>query len=174
MPFHLILWAMQISSVTFTATPREIFPGEAATLCYSGGHIRRASISPNQDMHPATRTNCVELHPIETTTYTLAGEDNQGREIRQFVTVHVKPSVRITQFYAYPGYLTRGERASVCYGVERAKEVWLIHPQRRKLDVSTNQCFPAAPRYTSRYTLSATGVDGRKVSISFTLRVGAK
>jgi len=47
-----------------------------------------------------------------------------------------KPEVRITQFYAQP-VLARGEKTSLCYGVENAKTV--------KLDPPVERVWPPSP-----------------------------
>ena len=78
--------------------------------------------------------------------------------------------VRILQFYASTGAVTKGERAVVCYGVENAREVKL-EPEVKKLEPSTNRCFSVTPASNTIYTLIAEGYDGQQVSASFAISV---
>lgn len=79
-------------------------------------------------------------------------------------------AVRIIQFYAGTGELTRGDRAVVCYGVLNARSVRL-EPEVEKLSPSPNRCLSIAPLSTTTYTLVAEGLDGARVSESFTVEV---
>ena len=80
-------------------------------------------------------------------------------------------AVKILQFYASSGVLTKGGKAILCYGVANAKAL-RIEPAVERLSLSPNRCFEIAPRTTTRYTLTAEGQDGRLVSESFVLRLG--
>jgi hypothetical protein len=79
---------------------------------------------------------------------------------------------KIAHFYASPGNLPRGERATVCYGVENTASVRL-EPPVEALTPSFNRCFQVSPTTTTEYTLTATSSDGKQVSQSFTISVGA-
>jgi hypothetical protein len=79
---------------------------------------------------------------------------------------------KIAHFYASPGNLPRGERATVCYGVENAATVRL-EPPVEILTPSFNRCFQVSPAATTEYTLTAASSDGRQTTQSFTITVGA-
>lgn len=80
--------------------------------------------------------------------------------------------VRITQFYATAPKLPRGEKETLCYGVENAKTVWLS-PPRRELTASAARCVEVNPVSTTTYTLSAEGSDGSPVTQEVTVDVGS-
>lgn len=71
--------------------------------------------------------------------------------------------VKITQFYASPGVIAKGESTTLCYGVEGAKQVRL-DPPVEELKPSLNRCFSVSPQTTTRFTLVAQGADGKEVS----------
>jgi len=79
-------------------------------------------------------------------------------------------SVAILRFYASPGVLVEGDRATVCYGVAKARSV-RIEPPVEALGPSLNRCIQVTPAEDTRYTLTAEGDDGRTVSESFTIQV---
>jgi type IV pilus biogenesis protein CpaD/CtpE len=81
------------------------------------------------------------------------------------------PPVRITQFYATPPQLSRGEKGLLCYGVENAKSVWLS-PPRRELSAALSRCIDIEPAQTTTYTLTAEG-DGRTARQDVTVTMGA-
>ena len=80
--------------------------------------------------------------------------------------------VKILQFYANVGALTRGEKALLCYGVENAKAVE-IKPMAEAVSPSPNRCIQIGPQHTTHYTLMAEGFDGRMTTQSLTLPVYA-
>jgi hypothetical protein len=77
---------------------------------------------------------------------------------------------KILQFYAYPGLLTEGERAALCYGVAEAAAI-TIEPGIGAVPPSTNTCLSISPQSDTRYTLTARGHDGASTTASFVLRV---
>jgi hypothetical protein len=78
--------------------------------------------------------------------------------------------VRITHFSASAGDLVEGEKATLCYGVVNARSV-RMEPHVEDLAPSPNWCLPIAPRTDTRYTLTAEGLDGRRVTESFLVEV---
>ena len=78
---------------------------------------------------------------------------------------------RITQFYATPAALARGEKALLCYGVENARTVWLS-PPRQELSAALARCVEAAPSATTTYTLTAEGAGGQSATQQLTVAVG--
>jgi hypothetical protein len=86
-------------------------------------------------------------------------------------TVGAKPGpVRILQFYASVGSLTKGDKALLCYGVENAKAV-RISPMLQGVYPSPKRCVEIVPEHTTHYTLLAEGYDGKVAAQSVTLAV---
>ncbi|MEX2260821.1 MAG: hypothetical protein WD696_02660 [Bryobacteraceae bacterium] len=78
---------------------------------------------------------------------------------------------RITQFYASPPNIGRGEKTLLCYGVESAKSVSLTPPEETVWPAAT-RCFDVSPSATATYTLTAEDSQGRKASQAVTVTVG--
>lgn len=85
--------------------------------------------------------------------------------------VKTAPAVRITQFYASPPEVARGEKALLCYGVENAKAVSLS-PPARELSAALSRCVDVEPEATTTYTLTAEGEGGPQKQ-EVTVKVGA-
>jgi hypothetical protein len=84
-----------------------------------------------------------------------------------------RPPVRILQFYASVGILTRGQAAQLCYGVENARAV-RISPSLDDIYPSPGRCVEILPEHTTHYLLTAEGFDGHVATQSFTLAVEAE
>jgi hypothetical protein len=82
------------------------------------------------------------------------------------------PLPKITQFYASPATLQRGDKGTLCYGVENAVEVW-IFPPRQILTPSLSRCIEVAPATTTTYRLTAQGADTQTVTQDVTVEMGA-
>lgn len=80
--------------------------------------------------------------------------------------------LKITEFYASPPELARGEKTLLCYGVEHAKSVWLS-PPRQELFPSPNRCIEVTPEKTTTYTLTAQNDRGQSATQAVTISVGA-
>jgi hypothetical protein len=79
---------------------------------------------------------------------------------------------RITQFYATPARVSRGEKALLCYGVENAAVVWM-EPPRHELPASRSRCVEISPAADTLYKLTAEGTDGKVVTRELRVTVGA-
>src|SRR5580700_9994345 len=73
--------------------------------------------------------------------------------------------VKITQFYAADPKIPKGLKGSLCYGVEHASKVELT-PAVDDVWPSPTRCIEIAPKQSTRYTLTAYGDDGSRVSQS--------
>jgi hypothetical protein len=78
---------------------------------------------------------------------------------------------KITQLYASPAEVPRGEKSLLCYGVENAKTVTLSPPQR-ELSAAISRCVDIEPTATTTYTLTAAG-DGGTTRQDVTVTIGA-
>lgn len=76
----------------------------------------------------------------------------------------------ILHFYAQPGFLRRGEKATLCYGASNAARIKL-EPPVEPVWPSANRCFEIAPRRTTTYTLTIESTAGETKSASFEMRV---
>lgn len=81
------------------------------------------------------------------------------------------PPVKITQFYANPPSIPKGEKALLCYGVESAASV-RIEPPVEKLSPALTRCFEVTPNAPTTYTLIAEGRNGGAARQSITVDVG--
>jgi hypothetical protein len=80
-------------------------------------------------------------------------------------------TVKITQFYASPPVVPKGEKALLCYGVENAKAVW-IEPAVEKLNPALTRCIEVTPAKTTSYTLTAEDSKGATVRQKASIQVG--
>jgi hypothetical protein len=78
----------------------------------------------------------------------------------------------ITQFYASPPSIAKGEQALLCYGVENATALRLS-PAVEKVWPAPTRCIEVRPSETTTYTLSADDGLGRSTSKSVAVTVGA-
>lgn len=69
-------------------------------------------------------------------------------------------AVKITQFYASPVVIPKGTSGSLCYGVENAAKV-MLQPAVDEVWPSPSRCVQIRPDKDTRYTLTATGADGK-------------
>ena len=85
----------------------------------------------------------------------------------------VKPKaapVKILHFYAASYQVMKGERTTLCYGVENAKSV-RIEPPVEQLKPGYNRCFQVTPQHSVSYRLVAEGSEGSTSSQSVKIEV---
>ena len=75
-------------------------------------------------------------------------------------TKKTTPKVQITGFYTSPGAIPKGGVGNLCYGVESASKVELDPPVAEVWPAQT-RCLEIKADGPSKYTLKATGADGR-------------
>lgn len=78
--------------------------------------------------------------------------------------------LKILQFYAVPGAIKRGDHATVCYGVNEAKNV-RIDPPVEDVHPAMSHCLQVSPKKTTEYKLTADDGKGHTVTQSFVLQV---
>lgn len=81
-------------------------------------------------------------------------------------------TARIVQFYSRDPVLPKGEKTVLCYGVDNAKTVRLDPPVDRVWPAQS-RCIEIAPTQNTTYTLTAAGEDGKEVSKTTELKIGA-
>ncbi len=100
----------------------------------------------------------------------LVRQEREARKYLPYLDEDNDGKVKITQFYAGSGELTRGERAVVCYGVRNAVAVRL-DPPVEPVKPAMNRCFAVSPTEQTTYRLTAEGADGGITNAEFTLHV---
>ena len=88
----------------------------------------------------------------------------------EFERVYGGNALKIVQFYARDGELSRGEKTLLCYGVINA---WLVRikPPVGDAQPALNRCFEISPLETTTYTLTAQGAKGASAASLVTVRV---
>ena len=86
-------------------------------------------------------------------------------------TPETATELKITQFYATTPQLQRGEKETLCYGVENATKV-SISPPQQDLAPSRSRCFDVAPAQNTVYRLTAESADGKSVSQEVAVQIG--
>lgn len=79
-------------------------------------------------------------------------------------------SVKVLNFYVYPGVISRGGHSTMCYGVANAKRVEMAPPVDG-IWPSVSRCLNVSPKQTTTYTLTAFDDAGHKASESATIEV---
>ena len=110
-------------------------------------------------------------HGPSATQPTAAAREQQRRN-EEFLKTYGGKAVRILQFYSADGYLIEGDSATICYTVVNARTVRL-DPPLPGAGVAFNRCLEDHPEKTTRYTLTAEGLDGSAVSESFVIQAKA-
>ena len=76
----------------------------------------------------------------------------------------------ITNFYANPTAIRRGESTEVCYGMSNAKSVTLDPPDA-PVWPAFSRCFDVIPKKETTYTLTATDAAGNTKTSTLTIKV---
>ena len=80
----------ELKVVAFYANPPVVRSGARGLLCYGVVNAKTVRMDPPvQDVGPAL-SRCVEVQPMQTTTYTLIAEDEKGREARSTASIGVQ------------------------------------------------------------------------------------
>lgn len=94
----------------------------------------------------------------------------QAEEARRTIDSLGGGQLKILNFYASPGAIRRGERASICYGVYGAKSV-RIEPPVEELFPAVSHCFQVSPSKSTEYKLVAEDDSGHTATQRFALEV---
>jgi hypothetical protein len=156
-------------ALEFTANPQEITAPNGASLCYQASRASSLSIDHgvgDVPMPPAGESICANVHPNETTTYTLSATGSFNRTADRRVTVSVTtppvvvpeppriPPVRITAFEVK----TNRGRSQLCSSVENAISASIDNGVGSvKLP---SECRPLRATKPTTFTLSARDANG--------------
>ena len=84
------LGGKEFAILSFYASPTVIQRGESAQLCYGVANSKTIKLEPQtQPVWPSV-AHCVDVSPIQSTTYTLTIEDGGGHSQSQDVEVKVR------------------------------------------------------------------------------------
>jgi hypothetical protein len=101
---------------------------------------------------------------------TAATEAARVKAQREIAQIEGDGQVRILQFYAAPGLISRGQKALVCYGTVNARSVRL-DPPVEPMYPALSRCFEVGASRDTRYTLVAEDAKGHTARQSFVLQV---
>jgi hypothetical protein len=78
--------------------------------------------------------------------------------------------LKILNFYASPGTIRRGERSTICYGVNAAERV-RMDPAVEEIHPAVSHCLQVAPVHDTVYKLTAEDRGGHTVTQDLTIKV---
>jgi hypothetical protein len=99
-----------------------------------------------------------------------ARTDKEAAEAKRMVDQLGGGEFKILNFYAVPGAIKPGERATLCFGTSETKTV-KIDPPVEQLHPAISHCIEVSPRKTTTYTLTAEDGKGHTANQSLDLKV---
>jgi len=152
----------------FSAGPSSIPTGGQSTLSWSTSGATSVSISPTVGTVSANGSTTVS--PASTTTYTLSATGTDGKTVTAAVQVTVGAGAQIVRFVANPASIATGASTTLSWSTSNATTV-SISPGVGT--VATNGSVAVSPAATTVYTITATGTDGKTVTATAQVTVGA-
>ncbi len=165
--------------LSFYSRSDTIQPGKPAYLCYSMSNAARAFIEPGGSAIKNLKQDCVEVKPVQRTTYTLTAFSDDGVKATRFLTVNaglpqqttaIEGPPRVLYFEATPAAINPGGRTRICYGVSQASQV-RIQPYIAPLKVSETYCATTTLNQTTAFLLTASNAKGQVASREITVKV---
>ncbi len=95
----------------------------------------------------------------------------EAADARAFLKIAGGNELKILAFYASPGRINPGQKASLCYGVNEAKSVRLDPPVEEVWPAYT-RCIQVSPAKDTEYKLTAEDAAGHSVSQKAVIQVG--
>jgi hypothetical protein len=68
----------------------EVRRGETAQVCFGVANAKKVTLEPQTNPVWPSRSLCVDVNPVKTTTYTLTATGTDGKSVSQEVTVEVR------------------------------------------------------------------------------------
>jgi len=153
----------------FSAGPSSIATGAQSTLSWSTSGATSVSISPGIGTVAANGSTTVS--PASTTTYTLSATGTDGKTVTAAVQVTVGAvTAQVVRFVANPSSIPAGGQTTLSWSTSNATTV-SISPGIGA--VASNGSTAVSPTTTTIYTISATGADGKTVTATVQVTVGA-
>jgi hypothetical protein len=94
----------------------------------------------------------------------------QAQDARRTLELLGGDRLKILDFYATPGTIRRGERATICYGVNAADRV-RIDPPVEEIHPAISHCLQVAPQRDTDYKLIAEDRAGHVVTQILVIKV---
>jgi hypothetical protein len=156
--------------IRFAGSPTEVGPGEAVSLCWQVENATGASLSPGS-ISSTDFSNCTTVNPQDTTTYTLAATNANGR-VTAVVVISVAPQVKILTFTVNPQVSkTAGAAVTLSWTTQNATSVVVTGNGVPSGSPPVNGSMVVSPAADTTYTLIAYGKRSQ-VSAVLLVRVG--
>jgi uncharacterized repeat protein (TIGR01451 family) len=158
-----------VPTITFTASPSTINPGETSTLSWTTSNATTVSISGINGTQPANGS--ISVTPTATTTYTLTATGPGGTATASttiVVDVNAAAPV-IMSFAASPSRINSGQTSTLSWATSNATTVSISGVRGAQ---PANGSVSVTPTATTSYTLTAVGAGG-SVTASLTVIVSA-
>jgi hypothetical protein len=97
-------------------------------------------------------------------------EAKKAEEARRTIEMLGGGGLKTLSFYASPGAIRRGDRATICFGVYGAKSV-RMEPPVEPLHPAVSYCFQVSPSRSTEYKLYAEDGSGHTATEGFVLTV---
>jgi hypothetical protein len=141
-------------TVSATADPANIQPGQSSTLTWSTTNAVSCVIEPG--IGPVDLSGSITVTPTETTTYTMTAANPSG-ETTAAVTVTVNYPPPTATISAQPGAIVFGETSVLTWSSTNAVSC-VIEPDIGPVDL--NGSTTVSPTETTIYTISAANPEG--------------
>jgi hypothetical protein len=94
----------------------------------------------------------------------------QADEARRTIELLGGDRLKILDFYATPPVIVRGQRATICYGVNGAERL-RIDPPVEEIHPAVSHCLQVAPMMDTDYKLTAEDRAGHSVTASLSIKI---
>jgi RHS repeat-associated protein len=140
--------------ITFTADPLSIIPADTSMLSWDVAHADLILI--DNEIGYVDTQGSLEVHPLETTTYTLAAIGPGGNST-ETITITVTLTPLTVEIFAVPETIILGESTTLNWNSTDA-DTCVIEPDINEVDPSG--ILTVEPTETTTYTIVATGLGG--------------
>lgn len=168
----------------FYASPNVVAPGERSLLCYGVENTTIVTMTPQTEDLAPSLSRCIEVHPKETTEYTLAA-GGLGAAVTATTTVKVDSRIGhkksadasgkssaglIRYFVANMPAVPKGQQVTMCYSTAGAISLTL-DPPVNPVAPKDKICFNTTVNQTTTFTLTAKDGKGTTDTEKLTIRV---
>jgi uncharacterized cupredoxin-like copper-binding protein len=149
----------QPPSITFSASPTTITPGQSSTLTWITTNA--TSVTIDQGIGAQALTGSMIVSPGATTTYTLTATGAGGTRTATTTVTVSAPGLPQVSFTASPATIAAGGTSTLSWATANATSVAIDSGIGAK---PLNGSMPVSPAATTTYTLTATGAGGTKTA----------
>lgn len=145
----------------FYVTDPKLPKGEKTKLCYGVENAKSVRLSPPVESVWPSLTRCLEIAPVQNTTYSLTATDAEGRTASQQTAVEITPP-RPKIDYVSVSALTvkRGQKVVICYRVKNAGSVDAGPGKFITTRSPEHACLVDFPVKSTAYSVTARGPGG--------------